>query len=338
MGRIPTKRLHLPGHVVAALLSMPAGTALADMGTAPVGPEGFYGSIEGGYLFQSGDGTIGHGLSTTAGVVQDVIVDPGSGWFAGGMVGFANRDAYISGLPFHRVEFYGFHGETNDSAQHAAPPAVDITIKNVDGTVFVGGPAAGLVIGSTSSERQTSEVGLRFEGDDQLNATTSITWALSPFIRWSDERTDTVVRQCCDLTRFADVDSILYGVMLAAEPEIAVSPGIALVGRLGVGVYGYTADGTFRSSDNLNGFFAAHLTDGDSGAGFRGSLGAGLKFALTPNTRLETFAEADYFSHIATAVLSNNNSVDATASRTGTTDLWELRAGARLTIGFTSSQ
>jgi hypothetical protein len=76
------------------------------------------------------------------------------------------------------------------------------------------------------------------------------------------------------------------------------------------------------------------FSDGDSGVGFRLVLGAGLKFKLTETARLETFAEADYFSDVGTAQLSNNDPNDATASHAGTTDMWELRVGARLTIGF----
>ncbi len=126
----------------------------------------------------------------------------------------------------------------------------------------------------------------------------------------------------------------MYGILIAAEPEVWLTNDVAFVGRVGVGIYGYDADGDFNSSDNLNGFFASQLSDGVSGVGFRGQLGAGLKFRLSNTANLETFAEADYFSDVGTALMANNQPGDATPSRTGTTDLWELRAGARVTIGL----
>ena len=78
-------------------------------------------------------------------------------------------------------------------------------------------------------------------------------------------------------------------------------------------------------------------SDGASGAGFRGQLGAALKFRLSEIANLETFAEADYFSDVGTAHMANNQPGDTTASHTGSTDLFELRAGARLSIGLTGN-
>jgi hypothetical protein len=314
---------------VAAVLVSAASPALADMGKAPVS-EGAYGLIEGGFLYQDGGDVIGHGISPVAGTTIDVLVSPDSGWFAGGLIGFANRDAFIAGLPFRRFEIYGLFGRTDDDARHTSPPLTGTSLKNVDASVLVGDGATG----TTSSERRTFEGGIRFEGDDVINSTTSMTWIVSPFIRWSNEETGTLVTQCCDLRRSGDVDTTMYGILIAAEPEVWLTDGVAFVGRVGVGIYGFDADGNFSSSDNLNGFFASQLSDSDSGFGFRGQLGAGLKFRLSPTANLETFAEADYFTDVGTALMANNQPGDGTVSRTGTTDLWELRAGARVTIGF----
>lgn len=315
----------------SAILAAGTAAAFADMGKAPVS-DGTYGSIEGGYLYQDGGDIIGHGINPVAGTTIDILVSPDSGWFAGGMIGFANRDALIAGLPFRRIELYGLYGRTSDDASDSAPPLAGLSLKNVDATFLVENGSAGL----TSSERRTFEAGLRFEGDDQTSATSSMTWVLSPFIRWTGEETDTFVTQCCDLRRSGDVDTMMYGIVVAAEPEVWLTNDVAFVGRVGVGIYVYDADGDFNSSDNLNGFFAAHLSDGDSGVGFRGLLGAGLKFKLSETANLEAFAEADYFSDVGTAIMANNQN-DLTTSHTGTTDMWELRAGARLTIGFNSA-
>ena len=317
----------------AAVFASGASSALADMGKAPVS-EGTYGSVEGGFLYQNGGDVIGHGISPVAGTTIDVLVSPDSGWFAGGMLGFANRDALIVGLPFRRMEIYGLFGRADDNANHTSPPLAGTSLKNVDASVLVSGGATG----TTTSERRTFEGGIRFEGDDVINSTTNMTWIVSPFIRWSNEETSTLVTQCCNLLRSGDVDTTMYGILIVAEPEVWLTNDVAFVGRVGVGVYGYDADGDYRSSDNINGFFASQLTDSDGGVGFRGQLGAGLKFRLSNTANLETFAEADYFSDVGTALMANNQPGDGTPSRTGTTDLWELRAGARVTIGFGATE
>ena len=313
----------------AAALSAPAR---ADMGLAPVTVQGTYVSFEGGYLLQDADGVIGHGVTSAAGVTSDIIVNPRDGWFAGGMIGFASNGPLIAGLPFRRVEAYGLYGETSASASDTAPAGGDITIKAVDGDPL----GRGLSSAATSVDRRTVEGGLRFEYDDVLNATTSVTWVVAPFIRNMQEDGLTACGATCGVVqRSSDTESWLYGVVFAVEPEAWITPGVALVGRLGAGVYGFDTDASFRSSSSLlPDTFAAQFSDGDSGVGFRLVLGAGLKFKLTEMARLETFAEADYFSDVGTAQLSNNDPNDATASHAGTTDLWELRAGARLTIGF----
>ena len=306
--------------------------ALADMGRAPATVQGTYVSVEGGYLLQDADGVIGHGTSSLPGTVTDVIVSPDSGWFAGAMAGFANSGPLIAGLPFHRIELYGLGGSMDDDTSHAAPPLLDILLKNDDATKLING---GLT-GRTSSTRAFAEGGIRFEADDIVNAATSITWTVAPFIRWSGEDTQSIVTGCCDLVRASSVDTWMYGIVVAAEPELWLTSQVALVGRLGAGIYGFSSDGDYRSSSTLPGPdpFAAHLSDSDSGVGFRGQLGAGFKFKLTSVAFLETFAEADYFSDVGMAHTANNQPGDTTVSHSDTTDLWELRTGARLTIGF----
>ncbi len=308
--------------------------ALADMGRAPVGNEGSYGSLEGGYLLQQSDDVIGHGVQTAPGVVDDVTVSADSGWFVGAMIGIANREAIISGLPFHRVELYGLYGRTDDDAADTNPPAADILLKSVDGSAL----GVGFGDASTSTERRTIEGGLRFEYDEQNHPTWSHTWIVSPFIRNMDEETRTVCSSACgSAERSGDVETWMYGIMLAFEPEHWINSSVALVGRIGAGIYGYDADGDYRSFSAVVPAFNAQLSDGDSGVGFRGQLGAGLKFKISEDANLETFAEADYFSDAGTANMPNNQAGDATPASTSTTDLWELRAGARLTFAFTSA-
>lgn len=299
------------------------------MGVAPVS-DGVIVSGEGGYLNRNGGDLIGHGIDNGAAGITDVIVSPDSGWFAGVMIGFASSNGLIAGFPVQRIEFYGFYTSADDSASDAVPSVPGTALKNVDATVLVRGGTTG----ATTAERTTYETGLRFETDQALGGGNTITWGLVPFLRWSSEDVTSVVTQCCILERSGNVDTIMAGVMLVMEPEIRLTDFVALVGRAGAGIYGYDADGDYRSSDNLNGFFAAQLSDGTSGAGFRGLLGAALKFRLSATANLETFIEGDYFSDVGVANMANNQPGDTTASHTGTTDLFELRAGGRLTLGL----
>lgn len=302
------------------------------MGRAPT-VQGTYVSVEGGFLLLDGDGVNGHGISATpGGAIGDVQVSARDGWFAGGLIGFAGQSPLVPGLPFTRIELYGLYGQADDGARHTAPPLGDISLKNDSATILINGGRSGV----TSTERTIGEGQVRFEGDDIINATTSITWVVAPFVRWNNEDVTTVVTGCCDLIREANVETRMYGIIVAAEPEVWLTPQMALVGRLGAGIYGFDADGSYRSRSTLPAPdpFAAAISDGDSGVGFRGQLGAGLKFKLTSNANLETFAEADYFSDVASAHTANNQPGDTTASHTVSDSQWEFRAGARVTIGL----
>ncbi len=307
--------------------------ALADMGKAPVTAQSTYLSIEGGYLYQDGGDVNGYGITPAPGTTLDVLVSPDSGWFAGGMVGYASQAPIVSGLPFTRVEGYLLFGRTSDSVSDASPPLTDISLKSVDGLTNVTGGSSG----RTSVDRDIAEGGFRLESDQALDATRSLTWVFQPFVRNSDEDTQTSVSGCCVLHRNGDVDTWMFGALVAVEPEFWLTPGVAFVGRLGVGLYGYDADGKFKSfSTGLPSPdpFAAAASDSESSVGFRGQLGAGLKFKLGAASFLETFAEADYFSDVGTAHFSNSNPTDATASHVEADDLWELRVGGRLTVGL----
>lgn len=320
----------------AAGLSTAPHSAFADMGKAPA-PQGIIVSFEGGYLFQDGPAVNGHGVSpvTTPAPgdpVKDIFVSPEDGYFVGGFVGFNAAAPFLFG--FHRVELSGLYGETEDSARNTAPPG-SIVLSTVDGSVLGVDGATG----RTTVERQTWEGALRFEDDDVVNGTTSVTWVFAPFIRNFQEDTRTTVTTavpCCEFGRTASVDATLYGVFVAAEPEAWLTSNLALVGRVGAGVYGYDADGKFRSFGTAatTGDFDAAVSDGDSGAGFRGLLGVGLKFKVSSATLLEGFAEADYFSNVPTAHLTSNATTGGFVSHVQDDELWEFRTGLRLTVGL----
>jgi hypothetical protein len=317
--------------IAAAGLTVFSQSLLADMGKAPVGPNGLYLSFEGGYLRQDGPEVTGHGIETSGGDERDVLVSPDDGFFVGGLIGFDTGAPYLD--KFHRLEFYLLYGNADDSKSDSAPP--DLTLKSVDGvTLITGGLTA-----KTKIERETWEFGARMEHDQAVNPTTTVTWSLSPFIRNLQEDTNTVVNACCELQRSGKIDAWLYGISLSAEPERWLTPHLALVGRLGAGIYGYDADGKFRSSSDAPApdIFAASVSDGDSGFGFRGLLGVGLKYKLSPTANVEGFAEADYFSKVPTAHLSSNSSAGGYESHVQDDDLWELRTGLRLTLGFGST-
>jgi hypothetical protein len=316
--------------IAAAGLGVLTQASRADMGKAPVGPNGLYLSFEGGYLHQDGPDVTGHGIVVTGGgPEQDVLVSPKDGFFAGGLIGFDTGAPYLA--EFHRFEVYLLYGAADDSKSDTSPPAADLTLKTVDGVTLV---TTGLSA-KTKVEREMWEFGTRMERDQALDPTTTVTWSLAPFIRNLQEDTHTAVSACCDLQRSGKIDAWLYGISLSAEPERWVTPNLAIVGRLGAGIYGYDADGKFRSSSDLapDGF-AASVSDGDTGFGFRGLLGVGLKYKLSPTSNIEGFAEADYFSKVPTAHLSSNSSAGGYESHVQDDDLWDLRTGLRLTFGF----
>ena len=318
--------------------------ATADMGRAPAGPGEHYLSIEGGYLHQEGADVIGYGVaqSVTA-PIFDVTVSPSEGWFAGAMIGWDTGRQILPHLPFTRIEGYALFGEVDESVSEDAPAGGFTALKSADGDPLV----VGGIDGVTSIERRFVEGGLRFEGDSVRNEggslkdeqpveRHSVTWVLNPFIRWTGEDHETVVSCICPATRSAEVDTLAYGAVLAMEPEFLLRPGVSLVGRAGIGLYGYSADGDFHSSSGAAAPdpFASDFSDSESGIGFRGQLGAGLKFWLSQRSILDVFAEADYFSDIGTASMADNQPGNANSSQVATDDLWEVRLGARLTIGL----
>ena len=319
--------------LAGAALFAASSAANADMGLAPAGPGNVYLSGEGGYLLQDGLDVNAYGVSFLPGSVADATVSADDGWYAGVMIGWEKGSRLISFLPFTRVEGYVYGGDTNGSRADSAPPLANVTIKSVDGLVNVTG---GTSVQATT-DRRTVEFGYRSEFDQIYSPSFAITWGLNSFFRNTNEDTDVICSNVCGVRRSANVDSWMYGTMLVAEPEFKIQPGISLVTRFGAGLYTYDADGEFRSSSSSTASpdpFAAAVDDSDKGVGFRGALGAGLKFVLGTNALLETYAEADYFSDVGVAQFSNSNPTDAASSQVNTEDLWELRTGARVTIGL----
>ena len=95
-----------------------------------------------------------------------------------------------------------------------------------------------------------------------------------------------------------------------------------------------------RAADFVPGLdaFNAHVSDSESGVGFRDQFGAGLKFKVWSAGLIETFAEADYLPDVGTARFPGNtvNSALRPAS-VDTDELWELRTGARLTFDLSGA-
>ncbi len=110
-----TRYRNVLAFLAAAGLTVAPQLAKADMGKAPVGPNGVIVSFEGGYLYQPGPDVIGQGTSavpvvTGDEIVRDVTVSPDDGYFLGGFIGFDAGVPYLLGL--HRVEFAFLYGET----------------------------------------------------------------------------------------------------------------------------------------------------------------------------------------------------------------------------------
>ena len=314
----------------SALLACAPAFAFGDMGKAPT-VQGTYVSGEGGYLLLDDRDISGFGLADVPGRFRDVTVSPDQGWFAGGAIGYA-RPQPNDGTWWERIEGYAQFWEADDSVSQKSKPTGQAGLTSVDATALV---AAFDDRGRAGASFSSAEGGLKFERDRIYNETSSITWVINPFIRAMDES----AWGACDCARrTGDVDSWMYGVVFAAEPEKWITQNVALVGRLGAGVYGFDSDGVFNSvgrgfppgADPLK----AHVNDSDDGVGFRGQLGAGLKFRLGNGGRLETFAQADYSSDVGTVHLPSNTLQASVPANADADDLWELRAGARLTFAI----
>jgi len=316
----------------SVLLACAPAYAFGDMGKAPT-VQGTYVSGEGGYLLLDDRDIAGFGIAKTPGKFHDIFVSPDTGWFGGGAIGYAEPEPIINGLWFKRIEGYALFWSADDHASQKSAPTGQAGLSSVDASALVG---AFNDRGRAGASRDMAEGGLKFERDRIYNETSSITWVINPFIRAMDES----AWGACDCARrTGDVDTWMYGVVFAAEPEKWITQNVALVGRLGAGVYGYDSDGVFNSRGTAN-FgpgpdpLKAHINDSDDGVGFRGQLGAGLKFRLGTGGRLETFAEADYFSDVGTVHLPSNTLQASRPANADADDLWELRAGARLTFAI----
>jgi hypothetical protein len=305
--------------------------AFGDMGKAPV-VQGTYVSAEGGYFLLGDQNIAGFGLSASGTNFKNIFVSPEDGGFVGGMIGYASTEPLIPGLWFKRIEGYALFERADDSASAQSSPSGAISLTSVDASAII---AAGNSRGRAGASRDIAEGGLRFERDTIYDPTWSITWVLSPFVRNSDED---AFGACNCARRTGDVNTWMYGVVFDAEPEKWISPSVAIVGRLGAGLYGFNADGSFNSRGLVFGSgpdpLAAHVSDSDSGVGFRGQLGAGLKFKVWRTGMLETFAEADYFSDVGSVFLPVNTLSASAPARVNNDDLWELRTGARLTFAL----
>jgi hypothetical protein len=314
----------------SALLASAPAYAFGDMGKAPT-MQGTYVSGEGGYLLLDDRDIPGFGIANTPGKFHDVFVSPDTGWFAGGAIGYA-RPEPNDGLWFERIEGYAQFWNAEDSVTRHSPRNGQAGITSVDAKNLVG---AFDDRGRAGASWDSAEGGLKFERDSIYNETTSITWVINPFIRAMDQ---SAFGACDCARRTGDVSDWMYGVVFAAEPEKWVTQNVALVGRLGAGFYGFNSDGTFDSHGTAFGPgpdpLKAHVNDSDDGVGFRGQLGAGLKFKLGNGSRLETFAEADYFSDVGTIHLPSNTLNASHPANSDSDDLWELRAGARLTFAI----
>ena len=320
---------------LAALFVADVAPALAaEMGRAPIS-SGTFATIEGGYTYRSGEDAIGHALVPT-GIPQDPAIDTfisaEQGWHAGASLGIVAHEPLIAGLPFTRAEAYFTFATVDDSNSSTIEAPGAISLKSVDGSAL----AVEGTNGKTSQEVRTYDGGVRFAFDQAASARSSLSWVLTPFVRNTEEETRSFATGTADFAgTSADVSSWSYGAMLAVEPEIWLTSAVALVGRVGAGIYGYHAEGDFTSASSESPDpFAANVSDDASGVGFRGQLGAGVKVRVAPGATLTGYAETDYFSAVGTANLPDNQFSTLTTSSIDMDDAWELRAGARFSIGL----
>ncbi len=135
-------------------------------------------------------------------------------------------------------------GSTSEDVSDHAPPFSSLSLTSVDGDSF----ASGGKNAKGSDDRTSIEGGIRFKRDFELDENSSLTLVLSPFLVFSEEDVNaSVTGGCCNVRRDGDVDTWLGGGLVAVEPETWITAGMALVGRAGVGLYGFSSEGSFSS-------------------------------------------------------------------------------------------
>lgn len=310
------------GVIAGLCLAGFAGVAAAETGRAPV-RAGTYVSIEGGYQLLEGEPARAYGYSPAAGVhLGDVLVDSDTGWFGGIGIGYAARAGAVLGL-FDRVELSLGHARSHESR---ATQGDGLALASVDATAIAMNAGAA----SAKIERQAWDIAAALKTSSGMT-----TWSLEPFLRLSDdETTQGLAGAGGSVFRSGKVAATFVGVMAAVEPEIALAPAISLVGRLGAGVYGYRASGKFRSWSPDTPFFDAAVDDSASGAGLRGSLGAALKLAFSPSSTLTTYIGVDYWSRVPSLSMTDQDVNTIDPSHLKGADLWDGRAGVRLSFGL----
>ena len=306
-----------------------ASPAFAEMGQAPVS-KGIYVSVEGGYLRQDAESVLGHGISADGVDVADTSVEAENGYFAGISIGAALAPRSLLGT-FDRIEAsFSFGKITEDESDTRLAPGFT-SLTSVDGlTTFTFRD-----FGDSEYERKTYDGALALKRD----IGTGVTLSLEPFVRVTDEDIKSTVSTSNPVDtawRQSDISSRYYGALLALEPEVAITPSTSLVARVGAGVYGYDFDADFESGGDP--FFAAKGSDDKNGVGFRGTLGVGVKVKAWEGASVTAFGSADYWSDTQVAVLPTNDpNILGDAARIDTDDLWDLRAGVRLTVGLDRS-
>lgn len=308
---------------MAALAAGAGSAAMAEMGRAPVAV-GTYVSFEGGYMLLDAERVRGYGYSTAAPVTHlgDVQLDARSGWFGGAALGFAARPGAMLGY-FDRAEVSFGYGRSEKSRSAVGD---SLALANVAAN------ALSLATGTANAtlEREVFDAALALKRTDG-----AITWSIEPFLRFSSDETQQSLLGAAGLaTRSGQAESIFYGLMAAAEPEIALSQSISLAGRLGAGIYGYSATGKFSSQSAATPAFNASLSEDASGVGFRGAFGGAVKVKLSKSVLLSTYATGDYWSRTPSMSMTDQNVLNTDPSHLRKDDLWDLRTGVRLTIGL----
>lgn len=323
-------RVFKPLIVAGSAFAVLAAPAAAEMGRAPV-PAGLYVSAHGGYFLQDLDGSLGHGIAPVTLVTgTDRTLEPEDGWFAGGTLG------YVLATPtfgFGRLELSVDFSHVADDVTDLPGPAQRVLLSSANGAfVAVTGTR-----GTSSLTRESVETSLALKRDLALGAI-SLTVGVVPFVRHSEERADALVTGLGgSVSRNGEVDTWSYGAMLVAEPELAIANGVSLVGHFGAGGYGYDADGVFASSSAAAPIFNTAVSDGASGGGFRGSLGAAIKMKLSDAMTLTAFGKADYWSEMPIARTSSQVVPVVDPAGVYTEDAWEVQAGVRLTLGLSQN-
>jgi hypothetical protein len=316
-----------------------APRAHADMGKGTV-DSGLYVSFDASFVTEQGSPIRAFGTEEPRPPfnIKDEYLGLDQGWSSGASIGYVTPRA-ILGI-FDRAEIAIDYAElTNQMSERNAYSFLSAV--DARDFAFYADDAASEI------EAIILSGALPLKFDSMVGSDNGLTLGVEPFVRWSKQKLNTLLKSSGatpndpvnTYTDLADVTSLYYGAMLTAEPELQLTEMVSLAGRVAGGIYGYSSRGTFSSRFQFPGDSEASnalVLDEAAEVGWKASLGAAIKFRLAPSSVLTSYITADYWSSTASIERPTSDfyALESQTAHIGTADLWDLRAGMRLSVGI----